>query len=102
MDPIFYGSFFQRRRKNPIEITMGEEKMSYLESLGLSIEEIICEDYGLIFFKYDGNYYEISEDEISIGDSINSIISSSQAYSSCCGEILNTDWMICPECKEHC
>lgn len=79
-----------------------EEKISYLESLGLSIENIISEDETSIFFEHEGNYYEIQEKEFSVGDSLDYIINFSEIYSSCCGEPLDTDFMVCPLCRENC
>ena len=78
-----------------------KEKVEYLNSIGLEIEEIYDED-NIIVFETEGNYYEISSDSFDHGDSLNSILGSSEIYSGCCGEKMDSDFMICPSCKEHC
>lgn len=81
---------------------MKSEKILYLESLGIHIEQIIGKNSPSAFFEFNGYSYEIDLEDFCIGDSLNSIISQSEQYSPCCGEPLDSDWMICLSCKEHC
>ena len=76
-------------------------KMEYLESLGIVIESFtLYKDNAVVNFTDDYDY-ELSLDEFEIGDPAHSIYQRAEMYS-CCGDVLDKDYMICPSCKEHC
>lgn len=75
-----------------------EKKIKHLESLGFSIEGFSHED---VAFEIDGYFADIDFDQFEVGDSYDTIYNRSNLYS-CCGDILDRDYMICPSCKEHC
>jgi hypothetical protein len=85
-----------------MDIQTNRQKVAYIESLGFEVQDY--DDQGLpgdtIFFSGDYDY-EIEFDGFEIGDTSESICNSANIYS-CCGDILDKDWMICPTCKEHC
>jgi hypothetical protein len=78
------------------------QKVTYLESLGYVIESYSQTDTPSANVTYDdGEYYcEILFEDFEVGDSEVAIRSAANVYS-CCGDILNQDYMICPTCKEH-
>jgi len=82
-----------------------ESKLKYIQSLQLDIEDYDFESTkhypAFIQFNGDEGTYEIEFDEFDIGDSIETIQNGANLYS-CCGDILDRDYMICPTCKEHC
>jgi hypothetical protein len=85
-----------------MDIQTNRQKVAYLESLGYEIQDY--DDKGLpnSTISFTGDYdYEIEFDEFEIGDSESSIESTANIYS-CCGDILDKDYMICPTCHEHC
>jgi hypothetical protein len=74
-----------------------EQIIEHLENLGFTN----ITDYGETIV-FSGEY---PDSEIEIGD-INEDdtaedIESKARYMSCCGEVLDKDHMICPECMEH-
>jgi len=80
-----------------------KEKINYLASLGFTNIEVI-EVYGYdteYHFEDDGMNRSIFDCEFDIKDTAPAILSVTTFYS-CCGDILDKDYMICPTCKEHC
>jgi hypothetical protein len=78
-----------------------KDKLAYLESLGLNVESFTLSS-GECFANWSSDYdYEIDLADFEIGDPISEIEKYANIYS-CCGDILDTDYMICPTCKEHC
>ena len=75
-----------------------EQKLNYLESLNVDIQGF--DQTGVSFTTSDGDF-EIEFDEFEITDSLSTIENRADQYS-CCGDILDKDYMICPTCKEHC
>jgi hypothetical protein len=89
----------------PIELTFLQLGINPADYNGISFEKIRPEyinraaDY---MCDITGDYdYEIEFDEFEIGDTASSIENAANIYS-CCGDILDKDYMICPSCKEHC
>ena len=78
-----------------------KDKIAYLESLGLIIESFTSQSGECTVYFTDDYDYEISTNDFEIGDSLKEIYNASDIYS-CCGDILDRDYMICPTCKEHC
>ena len=79
------------------------QKVNYLASLGFTNIEVI-EVYGYdteYHFTNDGEQCSIFDVEFDIKDTAQAILSAAAFYS-CCGDILDKDYMICPTCKEHC
>ena len=72
------------------------EKLNYLKGLGV---EILDHDHLGVSFRADYDY-AIEWGEFFVGDSPETICRSADLYS-CCGDIVDKDWMICPTCKEH-
>jgi hypothetical protein len=71
----------------------------YLQSLGFTD----VEDYGgeeICFIDYDGYSRSIFLSEFDTTSSAKEILCSAVIYS-CCGDVVNKDYMICPSCKEH-
>jgi hypothetical protein len=85
-----------------MDIQTNRQKVAYLESLKYEI--LGYDDKGLPndTVSFRGDYdYEIEFDEFEIGDSISSIENAANIYS-CCGDLLDKDYMMCPTCYEHC
>ncbi len=73
------------------------EKVAFLQSLGFSDVEDNGDN-----ISFDGDYQMgIDVDDISLTDTAADIERKADKYS-CCGDILDEDYMICPTCKEHC
>ena len=79
-----------------------QAKLDYLKELGFSNIEPV-EVYGYdTEIQYEGEYNcSILAKEFEVGDEMRDILKASDFYS-CCGDILDKDYMICPSCKEHC
>ena len=78
-----------------------KEKLAYLESLGLTVESFTLNS-GKCIANWSNDYdYEIDTDDFEISDTLQEIETYADVYS-CCGDILDKDYMICPSCKEHC
>ena len=60
-------------------------------------------DFKLDYIQYESGYYtyDISFQDFEIGDTIETINNTANIYS-CCGDILDKDYMRCPTCQEHC
>jgi len=73
-------------------------KVDYLNSIGMKVE-----DFDKTNVSFDTGDYsaDIEFDEFEIGDSFETIFNRSNIYS-CCGDILDKDYMMCPTCYEHC
>ena len=83
---------------------LNQEKLNYLESLGVEIQGYNLEDeknYRASVSFTDDYDYGIDFEDFNIGDNLSTIEKHSDIYS-CCGDILDKDYMICPSCKEHC
>ena len=73
-------------------------KVAHLEKLGFkNVEDNV--DCVIFDGDYDGS--QIDMDYILLTDTANDIERKAD-YISCCGAVLDKDYMICPECKEHC
>lgn len=73
------------------------EKVAFLQSLGFTD----VEDNGdNISFEGDCQM-SIDVEDIKLTDTNADIERKSDKYS-CCGDILDEDYMLCPTCKEHC
>jgi hypothetical protein len=79
------------------------QKVAYLESLGVEVQDYDTKDLptSTVFFSSSNGDFEIEFDSFDIGDSIQDIEYRADQYS-CCGDILDKDYMLCPTCKEHC
>ncbi len=75
-----------------------QPKVDYLNSIGL-ITDYVTEDGAC--FEWDGYNCDIDFAKFEVGDSIENITNVANLWS-CCGYILDRDYMICPICKEHC
>jgi hypothetical protein len=83
---------------------LNQEKLNYLISLGVEIQDYNLEttSHYPAYVSYTNDYdYTIEFDDFNIGDTLSEIEQYSEMYS-CCGDILDKDYMICPSCKEHC
>lgn len=79
-----------------------KEKIAYLESFGLTVESFMLLGKGECIAYFSDDYdYEISTDDFEVGTPLSEIYAAADIYS-CCGDILDKDYMICPTCKEHC
>lgn len=78
--------------------TTQKTKCDFLESLGADIQG---SDNQTVSFSTTEGDFECEFDELEIGDTLADIQKRSDQYS-CCGDILDSDYMICPTCKEHC
>jgi hypothetical protein len=77
--------------------TLNQQKLQYLKSL-TTIEDY---DYDHNYVQFEEDYMcTISFDDFEIGDNLSEIIENSDYYS-CCGDILDKDFMMCPTCYEH-
>ena len=71
--------------------------VEFIESLGF----VDVEDNG-DNISFEGEYQmSIEVSEISLTDTGADIFRKADNYS-CCGDVLDEDYMICPSCKEHC
>ena len=71
--------------------------VAFIESLGF----VDVEDNG-DNISFEGEYQmSIEVSEISLTDTGADIFRNADKYS-CCGDVLDEDYMICPTCKEHC
>jgi hypothetical protein len=77
------------------------DKIAYIDSLGLTAESFTLSNGECIISITDDYDYEISTDEFEVGDSVQEILQRADMFS-CCGDILDKDYMMCPTCKEHC
>jgi hypothetical protein len=79
------------------------QKVAYLESLGIEVHDY--DTKGLptdtVAFSTSEGDFDIEFDCFDIGDTLVKICYVANQYS-CCGDILDPDYMICPTCKEHC
>lgn len=76
--------------------TENQTKVQYLESLGFKVEGQYQD-----IISFSGDYdYDISTENFEIGDPINEIVKNADIIS-CCGDIVDQDYMMCPSCKEH-
>ena len=84
-------------------MTNTQAKVNYLIELGFTeVEPIEVHGYETEYhFDDDGQSCSIYDDEFEVGSTAGDIISAATFYS-CCGDILDKDYMICPSCKEHC
>ena len=82
---------------------MNIQKVAYLESLGVEIQDYDTKDLPsstVNFSTVDGDF-EIVFDEFDTDTPLAKIQEMADQYS-CCGDILDKDYMICPTCLEHC
>jgi len=76
-------------------MTQQELDIKQLEDQGFTnIEEDAKEGY---WFESDGYTYYV---DAPYDDALNTL-AMAELYSPCCGEYVDQDWMICPNCKEH-
>ena len=75
-----------------------KQKLEYLHSIGLMVED---HDNINVAFNSCSEFYDIDFDDFEIGDPAHKICERANQYS-CCGDILDKDYMICPTCQEHC
>jgi hypothetical protein len=76
-------------------MTQQELDIKQLEDQGFTnIEEDAKEGY---WFECDGYTYYV---DAPYDDALNTL-AMAELYSPCCGEYVDQDWMICPNCKEH-
>lgn len=79
------------------------QKVAYLESLGVEVHDYDPNEgmnSGVYFSTSEGDY-EILFEDFEVGDMLGDIYCRSTEYSACCGEVIDTDYRICPSCKEH-
>jgi hypothetical protein len=74
--------------------------VEFLTDLGLCDVEDCGET--LSFSTWDGMSYIVDKSAVSPKDDSGLIIQKSQWFSPCCGALLDQDYMMCPECGEHC
>lgn len=74
-----------------------QAQLEHLRSNGAYIEDHDTEE---VSYHFDGYDYRISWDDFDVTDSMTRIKSSSDLYS-CCGDVVDQDYMMCPTCKEH-
>ena len=83
-------------------MSINKQKLDYLESLGFDIQSYdIGEQSYATFTDKDSVDFEISLDDFEVGNPMYMIYQKADQFS-CCGDILDKDYMICPSCKEHC
>ena len=71
--------------------------VNFMQSLGFTDVEDNGDN-----ISFEGEYsMSIDIAEISLLDSYTDIVRKADKYS-CCGDVLDEDYMICPTCKEHC
>ena len=78
-----------------------KEKLQHLESFGFEVESFIMSNGKCIANFRDDYDYEIDLDDFDLDCSREKIYQVADMYS-CCGDILDRDYMMCPTCKEHC
>lgn len=86
---------------NPKNMQTKEEiqkKVDYLNSIGLPVDH---NDDEMVYFDNDFYSCGIELENFDVGDSVEQIMNYADIYS-CCGDVLDKDWMLCPTCKEHC
>ena len=76
-----------------------QAKVDYLKTL-FTVTEVHA-DEGCSFETPDCYDAYILFEEFEVGDSSDDICRAAEYYS-CCGDILDKDWMMCPTCYEHC
>ena len=75
-----------------------QTKVDYLKTL-FTVTEV--QDEGCIFEAPDCYEAYILFEDFQVGDTSKDICSASEYYS-CCGDVLDKDYMMCPTCYEHC
>ena len=77
-------------------LTENNNKVEYLKSLGFKVEGQYQD-----IISFSGDYdYNISTEDFEIGDAANQIVENSDIIS-CCGDMVDKDYMMCPSCREH-
>jgi hypothetical protein len=94
---IYFGgeSFKQQFNQLTIKPTNEmENNVQKLKDLGFTnVEEgDLC-----YYFDCDGYTYMVQD----VYDTVSENINYATIISGCCGEEVDSDWMICPNCKEH-
>jgi len=82
-------------------MSTNKQKLEYLESLGFDVQPVFGDQSYVSFTDKDSIDFEISLDEFEVGDPMYMIYRSADQLS-CCGDVLDKDYMICPTCNEHC
>ena len=83
-------------------MSTNKQKLDYLESLGFDIQSFdLGEQSYASFTDKDSDDYEITLDDFEVGDPEHKIYQHADQLS-CCGDVLDKDYMMCPTCKEHC
>ena len=94
---IYFGgdSFKQQFNQLTIKPTNEmENNVQKLKDLGFTnVEE------GLSCYYFDSDDYTYMVDEVY--DTVEENLNYATIISGCCGEEVDSDWMICPCCKEH-
>ena len=83
----------ERQIKNQQENKM-ENNVKKLEDLGFTNVEAGDLSY---YFDSDGYTYMVDD----VYDTVKENLNYGTIISGCCGEEVDSDWMICPNCKEH-
>ena len=78
-------------------------KVAYLESLGVELQDYDAKDLpsSTVYFSTVDGDFEIVFDAFDTDTSLEKIQEMADQYS-CCGEVLDKDYMLCPTCLEHC
>ncbi len=83
--------------------TLNIQKVAYLESLGVEVQDYDSKGLSsstVYFSSMDGDF-EILFDEFDLDTPLEKIQEDANQFS-CCGDILDKDYMLCPTCLEHC
>ena len=94
---IYFGGDSFKQQFNQLTIKPKnemEDNVKKLQDLGFTnVEEAdFC-----YYFDYDDYTYMVQD----VYDTVNENINYATIISGCCGEEVDSDWMICPNCKEH-
>jgi hypothetical protein len=82
--------------KNEMETHLKQKYDDLQKLTDLGFTNVEAGDF-CYYFDYDDYTYIIQD----VYDTINENINYATIISGCCGEEVDSDWMICPCCKEH-
>ena len=99
---VFFGGI------SPVDQLTGIIKQSGLNTMSieeLDIRTLEAQGFKNVEVGVKGGYWFESDDYTYFvdepGEDVRNTLAMATLYSPCCGEEVDEDWMICPNCKEH-
>ena len=77
---------------------MSSAKINHLVNSGFTIKN--SDTLAVVFSNKSGYEFCIRFDDFEDGESVDTIMENSDLYSTCCGEYVDRDYMVCDQCQE--